>query len=272
MIPLGPEDRADIERLLSAQPALAMFPLGNLVTHGFGGDHSHGMTFWGDGHPPRAVLGVSNSGGVMPFWDDPSHAAAASDILRGRALNGFVGPAAMVRPLMRELGLEDGTCTLDADEPHFLLDLDRLAVPDGPGTLAPLTVDPETAIHWRRAYTAELHMPTAEDGSADDVARWITADSHRFLMIDGRPAALTGFNARLPHIVQVGGVYTPPGARGRGLARRVVALHLAEARAAGVRQATLFAASNAAVACYRPLGFERIGDFALVLFDGPVTP
>ncbi len=41
---------------------------------------------------------------------------------------------------------------------------------------------------------------------------------------------------------------------------------------AGVRTATLFAASDAAVASYASLGFARIGSFALVLFAGPVTP
>ena len=101
---------------------------------------------------------------------------------------------------------------------------------------------------------------------------WIAADSHRFLVVDGEPVALTGFNARLPDIVQVGGVYMPPEARGRGLARRAVALHLTQARAAGAGRATLFASGAAAVACYAALGFERIGSFTLVLFDGTVTP
>ena len=146
-------------------------------------------------------------------------------------------------------------------------------MPDRPGTLSPLTVDVATAVAWRQAYDAELHLgaSSVEDAEAQ-VQRWIAEDTHRFLMIDGTPAAMTGFNAVLPDIVQVGGVYTPPSARNRGLARHAVALHLAEARDAGVSRATLFAATNAAVACYRPLGFERIGDFALVLFDGKVVP
>lgn len=72
-------------------------------------------------------------------------------------------------------------------------------------------------------------------------------------------------------MVQVGGVYTPPGQRSRGFARRAVALHLAEAHGYGVQEAILFAAGTAAVRAYRKLGFERIGDYRIVEFSGTVT-
>ena len=78
---------------------------------------------------------------------------------------------------------------------------------------------------------------------------------------------MTGFNAVLPEHVQVGGVYTPPEGRNRGYARRAVAIHLAEARASGVRHAVLFAASAAAARAYEAIGFQRDGSFALALYD-----
>jgi predicted GNAT family acetyltransferase len=71
--------------------------------------------------------------------------------------------------------------------------------------------------------------------------------------------------------VQVGGIYTPPALRGRGLARAAVALHLAEARNTGVSRAVLFAASPAAARAYTAIGFQPNGSFALVLFAAPVT-
>ncbi len=80
------------------------------------------------------------------------------------------------------------------------------------------------------------------------------------------PLAMTGFNARLPDIVQVGGVYTPPDLRGRGHARRAVALHLAAARDAGIRRATLFSGSDMASRAYRSIGFRQIGDWTLLIF------
>ncbi|WP_339647125.1 GNAT family N-acetyltransferase [Jannaschia helgolandensis] len=266
--------RPAIEAMLGISPELAMFPLGNLVRYGMDGGHPHAMSFWLDGATsPTAILGLTDGGMVLPVWSGAFDPARAAEHLCGQTLTGFAGAASPVRDLIAAVGLSGAPAVLSEDEPQFLAHLNTLSVPDRPGTLSPLTVDVATAVAWRQAYDAELHLgaSSVEDAEAQ-VQRWIAEDTHRFLMIDGIPAAMTGFNAVLPDIVQVGGVYTPPSARNRGLARHAVALHLAEARDAGVTRATLFAATNAAVACYRPLGFERIGDFALVLFDGKVVP
>ena len=90
-------------------------------------------------------------------------------------------------------------------------------------------------------------------------------------MAEGGPVAMTNFNAVLPGIVQIGGVYTPPGLRGCGYARRAVALHLQDARDSGTSEAILFAASPAAARAYEAIGFGRIGDYRIVNFDPPVT-
>ncbi|WP_299813947.1 GNAT family N-acetyltransferase [uncultured Jannaschia sp.] len=271
MIPLGAADRPAIEALLRTRPTAAMFALSNLRDHPDGSAHPNATAFWGDAAPPRrAVLGLTNRGMVLPFDTDPE---AAATVLRGRSITGFAGPSGVVRPLMRALGLEGPAAGHDADEPQFQLDLAALRIPDGDGTLAPLSRDRDRAIAWRQDYNQELGLgPDAEARAAADVDGWLRADSHRFLLMAGVPVAMTGFNARLPDIVQVGGVYVPPERRRRGLARRAVALHLAEARAAGVGQATLFAASEAAAACYRGLGFARIGDYALVLRPPSAAP
>ncbi len=82
---------------------------------------------------------------------------------------------------------------------------------------------------------------------------------------------MTNFNAALPAIVQVGGVYTPPDFRGQGYARRAVALHLEQAREAGVREAILFAANPAASRAYEAIGFTQIGGYRIVNFDPGIT-
>ncbi|MEM7488562.1 MAG: GNAT family N-acetyltransferase [Pseudomonadota bacterium] len=273
MIRATAADRPGIEAALGARPELAMFPLDNLARYGMSGGHPRAMVFWVDDPvAPEVVLGRSEEGMVLPFAPDGLDVPACAGLLRGQPLKGFAGPAGPVRALIGALDLAGQTAELDADEPQFVLDLDRLIGPDGPGSLAPITEHRAVVEAWRTAYRAELRLGDPFPGSvAEEVEMWIAGDSHRVLVVDGRPAALTGFNARLPDIVQVGGVYTPPEARGRGLARRAVGLHLAEAREQGARRATLSAASEAAVACYRPLGFERIGEFALVLYDGVVT-
>ena len=57
--------------------------------------------------------------------------------------------------------------------------------------------------------------------------------------------------------------------RGRGHARRAVALHLSQAREEGVRRATLFSANEYASRAYQAIGFEHIGEWTLCIFEGP---
>ncbi|CTQ33701.1 GNAT family N-acetyltransferase [Jannaschia rubra] len=266
--------RQAIEAVLSRQPERAMFPLANLVRHGMAGGHDNATAFWiDDSVAPTAVLGLTRRGMVLPVWDEGFDVEDAAPCLDGQRICGMAGLAGPVRALMSATGLDGAVARLDRDEPQFLLSLDGLSVPDGPGDLAPIAAFREEVAEWLMAY--ERETGTGEPDAAMATARvdsWIAGDSHRVLVVDGRPVAMTGFNAALPGIVQVGGVYTPPAARNRGHARRAVALHLAQARQDGATRATLFAASEAATACYRPLGFRRVGTFTLILFDGEVTP
>ena len=71
--------------------------------------------------------------------------------------------------------------------------------------------------------------------------------------------------------MQVGGVYTPPGLRGRGQARRAVALHMQELRGEGVQTAILFASGAAACRAYEAIGFRRIGTYSLAILEEPVV-
>ena len=130
--------------------------------------------------------------------------------------------------------------------------------------------DRSLLIRWREAYHLEslgTEPGKARAAAQKDIDGYIQRDSHRLLMVDDQPVSMTGFNATLPEIVQIGGVFTPPALRGRAYARTAVALHLTEARAAGVRRAVLFAASNAAVSAYVAIGFAPAGTFSLVLFS-----
>jgi len=174
---------------------------------------------------------------------------------------------------MAALGLTGAPTILDRDEPHFALDLEDLLIPDGPGELHPLdAAHRDEMIRWRADYEVEVlgaDPRTALKTARRDYAAYLEAGSHRVLIEGGTPLSTTGFNATTPDAVQIGGVFTPPPLRGRGHARRAVALHLAEARDKGARRAILFAASAAAAAAYRAIGFERIGDWTLCLLARP---
>lgn len=269
---LGEGDRPAIEAFLGARVETSMFPLSNLLRHGMAGGHGRAMRFWGGGEPLEAVLGVTEGGLVLPQLP-PAHAAAAAGALAGERVEGIIGEAAQVAALRGAMGLGDAPAQLDQVEPHFSLPLAALRMPPTEGlVLVPLSQAPrDLMVRWRADYGREALGWTVDawEQAEADVDSELAAGQHRVLLRDGVPVAGTGFNARLPGVVQVGGVWTPPEHRRQGLARAAVALHLAEARAEGVERAILFSASDHAARAYRALGFQEIGRFGLLIFREP---
>ncbi len=251
-----------------------MFPLSNLARFGFEGSGAYAPLFWiaETGGQVTDVLTMTRGGTVMPFLPS-GDIAAACRIVTGRAVSGIIGPTHQARPLADALRVNAADCTLNRDEPQFRLDLGKLTLPSGPGQLVPLQdMDRATSVRWRRDYHVEALGERPEDaaiGAEQDIARYIEMDSHRALIVDGTPVAMTGFNAILPEIVQIGGVYTPPEMRRRGHARRAVARHLAEARDRGTSMATLFSGNKHATRAYTSLGFEQIGHWTLITMREP---
>ena len=125
---------------------------------------------------------------------------------------------------------------------------------------------------WRVAYSIEaLAIADGPDLAATsrvEIDRLQREGSQWIVLDGGRPVSYSAFNARLPDIVQVGGVWTPPEMRGRGYGRAAVAGSLLDARAAGVDRAVLFTGeeNGPARAAYEALGFRIVGDYALVIF------
>jgi GNAT superfamily N-acetyltransferase len=279
IVEAGPQDRPTLETLLTARLDQAMFPVTNLRAHGLGqgafpSDHPHATRFWiVDGH---GVVALTQGGMVLALLPDNGDLASLPSAFAGLTVSGAAGPAKSIRQVLQALGLHAVPARLDDDEPGFALDLADLQCPDLPGAaLAPAAAAPlDLLIRWRAASMVETQgMPPEEAPAkaAEHVTAWLRDDTHRVLLQNGQPVALTGFNARLPEIVQIGGVYTPPDLRSRGYARTAVALHLAEARANGTERAVLFAATPAAVRAYLAIGFQPAPDFSLVLFHDPVT-
>lgn len=260
---------ADLPALLAflrQHEAGSMFPLVNLVA-GMEAAGPNGMRVWlGAG----GMVGLTRGGMLLPQWLGGDWAAVA-EALAGERVSGVLGPAEQVRAMIPALGLETAMARHDQDEPGFVLDLADLRMPEGAGDLRPLTgAERGKAEAWRAAYLVEvMGTPEAEAPAqaAKDVAGWMARGSHRMLWRGGAPVAMCGFNAALPEVVQVGGVYVPPALRGQGLARLAVARHLAEARSAGVQRAVLFAVSAVAARAYTAIGFVQRGAMALVLFD-----
>src|SRR5439155_1541421 len=109
--------------------------------------------------------------------------------------------------------------------------------------------------------------PHLHQASTDEVRLQHERGTDWLLLAGAAPVSYSVFNAMLPDIVQIGGVWTPPEFRGRGYARSVVAGSLLAARKQGVARAVLFAdpANEAARRAYLFLGFRIVGDYGLVL-------
>lgn len=198
----------------------------------------------------------------------------------GRAVTGILGAYAQARAARRALGLERRVTTLDSREDLFALALAALRVP-GPlaaGALAcraPREGELPLLAAWRHDYRVEVirEPPGARlRARAEEEIALLQRLGRQFVLEhEGRLVAYAAFNAATPSCVQIGGVWTPPALRGRGYARAVVAGALLAARARGVARSVLFTPTHnhPAQATYRALGYERVGDYALILFAEP---
>ena len=178
-----------------------------------------------------------------------------------------------VEEVRAALGLT-GAAELDRTEPLYTLDLAELIVPGGQSLLRPLQgSDLPLLTRWRGTYLIEtMGAPegeATEQRALQQSERFIDGGQGRLLEDQGTPVAMCGFNAVVADLVQIGSVFTPPALRSQGHARRAIALHLLEARGAGVRGAVLFAASTAAARTYEAIGFHRIGTYHLLILAAP---
>ncbi|WP_161635705.1 GNAT family N-acetyltransferase [Actibacterium mucosum] len=262
-----------------------MFPITNLRQFGLSGQADRAMRVWLHKVDGRILnmLAITNEGMLMPQMphEAPELLQEASALLQGRKLIGCLGEALQVRALLGALSLQDVPCNLNTDEPGFVLPLDQMTMPQTDGFHVETLTERhrELTTEWRRAYCIEILGTQPDQAMAEatrNVEGFIAGGKHVVLFHNGQPVAMSGFNAALPDVVQIGAVFTPQPLRGRGYARRAVALHLKDARNEGVKHAVLFAASDQAAAAYRAIGFTRNGTYALVLFTDahkvPICP
>ncbi|WP_422065268.1 GNAT family N-acetyltransferase [Shimia sp.] len=268
-----------IEVFLRDHLQSSMFFLSSLADHGLGGAEPRALRVWAlEGDQP-GLFALSNEGGILLQAPDAQAAdwAATAPFWQGRPLVGCLGESTQVAAFLAVSGLDQRPMSLNGAEPGYRLALTALRLPACDGlTLIPLSEAPRSLIEsWRVDYHRTV-MGTPEHARAaaaqNDIAGYLARDSHRVVMRGDVPVAMSGFNATLPDVVQIGGVYTPPELRGQGLARRSVALHLAEARDRGVTHSVLFAASPQAARAYEAIGFERNGSFSMMMFHSEESP
>ena len=192
----------------------------------------------------------------------------------GRPVRGLAGPAEQVHRARVALGLENAPTALEGDEELYALDLSEIIVPHAlsSGTVTcrpPHPGERDTLCAWRMAYDIELlgaiDSPESRHRAAAFLDAQIAEGNAWVALQDGVPVSLSAFNATLPEIVQLGGIYTPPELRGRGFAKVAVAGSLIAARDRGVSRAVLFTGNPSAVRTYKAVGFRHGSDYSLVL-------
>jgi len=256
-------DRAAVEALLRAQIDTSMFLLSNLRAAGFTDEGKRLQGTYVGSFDGGALTGVVCHAwnGMLLLQAPESAAELAREAVRlsGREVEGAAGPLEQVRALKLGEGLRpegEVLMTLDTRELKAPL-LARACRRPKPEELPLLAA-------WRYDYIVELELGLPGDETRREAEAEIARGDLFVLEVEGALVAMTGFNARLPECVQIGGVYTPPALRGRGYAKAVVAGSLLQA---GAPRAVLFTGENslAAQAAYRSLGFRVTGQFGLLL-------
>ncbi len=283
---LHPGDEAALDAFLAQHADTSMFLRSNARAAGLA-DRGAPMqgTYVAALEAGRIVGVAAHCWNGMVLVQAPSHVAAvAREAVRRsrRAVSGLAGPWGQVVAARRALALGAAHATKDSREGLYVLDLAALVLPPAlaEGQVRcrhPQEHELELLTDWRVSFSLEAlgvaPGPDLQAASGADVRLhhdWGTD----WLLLDGEtPVSYAVFNAMLPEIVQIGGVWTPPELRGRGYGRAVVAGSLLAARQQNVRRAVLFADPRNAPAkrAYLALGFELVGDYGLVLLARSFT-
>lgn len=277
---LSETDRAITEDFLQQHRDSSMFLRSNLMRRGFTySGAAYEATYVAAFEAGRMVAIAGHGWTGMMMVQAPRYAAEVAKgaaEASGRKVTGLSGPLEQVRRARTALGLDSVSASMDSAEGLYVFGLEMLRTP-APSTEAincrPAEPrDRAELVRWRIAYDVEAL------GSADNEATrnratnfldqqlecgdvWVAETDHRLL-------SLSAFNASLPDIVQLGGIYTPPELRGHSYAKHAISAQLKAASECGVTRSVLFTDNPSAIRCYEALGFERTDDFGLILFDG----
>jgi GNAT superfamily N-acetyltransferase len=276
--PIEPFDRSELDSFLLEHRDTSIFIRSNLSRSDLQFQpkpfHAH---YVGAFHGAKLLGVAAHCWNGMLLVEATAHIgelARACVAYSGRGASGFCGPLDQVRQAQAALNLAGAPAAMNADEWLYGLDLTDIIVPQilqgGVVTARPPRPEEHDLLcAWRLAYDIETLGSTDSPDTRERSARTLDqqiADGHAWIALeDGHPVSLSAFNAALPDIVQLGGIYTPPELRGRGFAKAAVAASLLAARERGVSRAVLFTSNPSAARSYEAVGFRRLGDYGLVL-------
>lgn len=262
---LTKSDRSAVTALLNSEPSFNLYMLGNIEKLGFDQDFCQ---FWGDFDATAtgegALRGVINR--YMVGWTvygrpDADWAALAQVLdthpLQADRLQDNPGGTPSLLPYLRryrttKLVIEE---VMELSQPSF-----RPAAPPA-------------GVAVRRATMDDLEPLVAFYANADDMARTRAGvlrplqDTRLWLAEEGGVILATALtNAETNQLAMIGGVYTQPAARGRGLSQAVCSALCQDLLGAGLHP-VLYWGQPAAGAVYRKLGFQPTGKWRAVWLE-----
>jgi len=273
-------DAAMLAAFLARTPETAMFLRSNLRASGIA---DRGKPY--QGSYVGAFAGEALAGVASFFWNGnvmlqcssalaPALAAAALAAKPKRRALGVLGPRAAVAAAIEIPAFADRRARLAARQSIFAIGLADLPAPTpASARVRPATAkDLATAAAWRHDYLCETlgAVPGAatKKRAADEIGRAIEEARAYMLCVADHRMAYAGFNATLPDMVQVGGLYCPPGERGLGYGRAALLGALLAARAKGVARAVLFTSDDnmPTLRLAQALGFAAAGEYGAVFY------
>lgn len=281
---LDNSDFPALDRFLSGYAETTMFIRSNLRRSGVGYANKpfHG-TYFGYFGRDKILNGV-----LVQYWNGLLlMQAEQSQILRAlltafkvskpHPITGILGEAKQAQIVIRTLNLADDIFRTDNDERLYELALKDLRMPKlihaRETKIVPAHMAGKTRLaHWIKSYEIETLGSEDNEMLDADVAKRVSNLRDRWILLaDGKMVSFSGFNATLTDMVQIGPVWTPPEFRGRGYARKLVALSLQAAKTQGVKKAVLFTDNPAAMKAYEAIGFQDIGAYRLALLKEPLS-
>jgi uncharacterized protein len=270
---LEPADEQAMRAFLMPRAETSMFMLSNSRTAGLVDEGKPYQATYAGAFASGELVGVA-----AHCWNGMVLVQAPHELVRElarfavanshRAIAGFSGAADQVA--LARGAFELPVAVVDEVESLYSLALADLIVPAPLGQCRrPAATELPQLADWRRAYHVEslggIDSADVAAQAAREIDQLVALARIWVLEVDGAIVAMTGFNAQIPGIAQVGGVFTPRELRGRGYARRVVAGSLIDSRGE-ISRAILFTPNPSAARAYEAIGFRPTGDFALVMF------
>ena len=255
--PLQEADRTASMALVAEAPHHNLYLLGNMVKLGFDRDFCE---FWGDAADGklRAVINRYMTGWTLYGREDadwPALMAVMDDYpVDAQRLQDNPGGIPSVLPLLRRYQ----AVAVDVEElmqlfPH---DFRPVAAPTGVTVRRATMDDLPGLVHLYADAGAMTRTPAGVERPLRDARVWVG-------LAEGAIVAAALTNAEATTLAMVGGVYTEPAWRNRGIAQAVVSKLCDELIRDGL-QPVLYWDTAAAGTVYRKLGFQRLGEWRSV--------